>query len=140
VAKNAFEQWVARCGTAAGASLSAQELLILHMIGYNLRRKRTSDICFALKVEDTHTVAYAIRKLVRLDLVAAERVGKETFYQPSPAGAALIERYAEIRRRCLIRSLSVLDDEELDLSALSDLLRALSGFYEQAARRAETST
>ncbi len=141
VAKNAFEQWVVRCGAAAGANgLSPLELLVLHMISHKRRKKRLSDISFGMKMEDNHTVSYAIKKLSKADLVQSERVGKETFYNVTPVGHKLIERYAAVRRQCLIQSLSVLSDSELDLTTLSDLLRALSGFYEQAARRAAEST
>ncbi len=140
VAKNAFEQWVMRCGAAAGANgLSPLDLLVLHMIKLKDRKKRVSDICFALKVEDTHTVSYAIKKMTKAKLVESEKIGTETFFSVTPAGLDLIECYADVRRRCLIQSLTVLADTEPDLAALADMLRALSGFYEQAARRAETT-
>lgn len=140
VAKNAFEQWVSRCGAAAGApGYSPLEMLVLHMVDHKGRPKRISDISFALKIEDNHTVAYALKKLTKAGLVASERNGKETIYATAPAGRDLVERYRAVRQRCLIQSLTIFDNEALDLVALSDLLRALSGHYEQAARSAETA-
>ncbi len=140
VAKNAFEQWVSRCGAAAGApGYSPLEMLVLHMVDHKGRPKRISDISFALKIEDNHTVAYALKKLTKAGLVSSERIGKETIYATAPEGRDLVERYRAVRQRCLIQSLTIFDNEALDLVALSDLLRALSGHYEQAARSAETA-
>jgi len=44
-----------------------------------------------------------------------------------------------VRRRFLLNSIAALTDDELDVTALAGLLRALSGLYEQAARNAATS-
>src|SRR5262245_51464229 len=62
VASNAFAQWVGRCGAAAGgAGFSSLDLLVLSIVHRRLRNKRVADICFAMKVEDAHTVAYSLK-------------------------------------------------------------------------------
>lgn len=140
VAKNAFEQWVSRCAAAAGApGFSPLEMQVMHMVDHKGRPKRVSDIAFALKIEDNHIVAYALKKLTKAGLVASERNGKETVYTTAPAGQELVARYRVVRQRCLIQPFTIFDDEAMDLVALSDLLHALSGHYEQAARSAETT-
>jgi len=141
VSKNAFEQWVVRCGAAAGMKgYSPLELLVLHMIEYNGRPKRIADICFGLKVEDTHLVSYALKKLAKAELVESRKDGKETFFSNTASGSTIVKNYQEVRQKYLIRSLTMFSDKELDLEQLASVLRTLSGIYEQAARNVETST
>jgi|TARA_R100000687_G_scaffold80751_1_gene76664 predicted MarR family transcription regulator len=140
VSKNAFEQWVVRCGAAAGMKgYSALELLVLHKVSGKERPKRIADICFSIKIEDTHLVSYALRKLAKAGYVQSRKQGKETFYSATPAGGEVIDRYKAVRRKYLIRSLSMLSSSEVDLEHLASILHALSGIYEQAARNVEYS-
>lgn len=139
VASNAFTQWVSRCGAAAGAAgFAPLDLLVLSMVDRRLRDKRAADICFALKVEDMHTVTYSLKKLSNAGLVASQRNGKETLFSTTSEGQRLCERYQRLRHRFLIDAMTVLSDEELDMTAITGRLRALSGMYEQAARNATT--
>jgi predicted MarR family transcription regulator len=139
VAGNAFAQWVGRCGAAAGApSLGSLDLLVLHMVNYREREKRLADISFALKIEDGHTVAYALKKLAKAGLVTSGKSGKETLFSTTAEGAKLCARYYEIRREFLIQAISSVADEDLDMNKLAGLLRVISGLYEQAARNAAT--
>lgn len=138
VAKNAHEQWGLRCAAAAGIKgYSTMELVVLHMVGYG--SKRIVDICFGLKIEDTHLVSYALKKLIRAQLVESKRIGKDTFFLLTEKGREYIDAYTTVRKRFLIRALAKFAGEELDLDQLTDMLRILSGLYEQAARNAETS-
>ncbi|MEE8399738.1 MAG: winged helix DNA-binding protein, partial [Desulfobacterales bacterium] len=74
VADNAFARWIMRCMAAAGQSeLGALDVLVLHSVNHRGRAKRLSDLSFVLNVEDSHTVTYALKKLVRLGLVAGAR-------------------------------------------------------------------
>jgi predicted MarR family transcription regulator len=138
VAKHAQEQWGLRCAAATGMKgYSPTDLLVLHMIGYG--SKRLADICFALNVEDTHIVSYALKKLQRAQLVESERIGKDTFFVPTAQGRAFISDYKAVRKRFLIRALARFSGGELELEQLTEMLRVLSGLYEQAARSAENS-
>ncbi|MBM6581202.1 winged helix DNA-binding protein [Microvirga sp. BT689] len=140
VAKNAFEQWVVRCAAAAGIKgFSSLELLVLHMVSHKNGSKRIADICFALKIEDSHLVSYALKKLSKADLVESKKISKDTFFSTTEKGRKMVSAYHSVRQRCLIRSLAMFSTSELDLSQLTDMLRVLSGIYEQAARNAETS-
>jgi predicted MarR family transcription regulator len=140
VTKNAFEQWVVRCGSAAGVKgYSALELLVLHMVSYKNGSKRLSDICFALNIEDTHLVSYALKKLVKAGLVQSRKVGKDTLFSTTEKGSAAVVDYQNVRRRCLVRALAMFAGDDLDLEQVTDMLRLLSGLYEQAARHAETA-
>jgi len=141
VANNAFEQWVSRCGAAAGGGgFASLDLLVLSNVNHRLRDKRVVDICFAMKVEDSHTVAYSLKKLGNAGLVSSQRNGKETRFATTDAGKKLCDDYYKVRRKFLVESLSVLAEDELDLEAVAARLRVLSGLYEQAARNAATAS
>ncbi|WP_293574944.1 winged helix DNA-binding protein [Phaeobacter sp.] len=146
IAFNAFSRWTTRCMAAAGqADLSALEILVLHHVNHRDRDKRLSDICFLLNIEDSHTVTYALRKLVKAELVSSQKRGKEVFYRSSPTGMALCDRYRDIRRECLLdggESNPMLleglfsDKQGRDLRVVAQRLRVLSGQYDQASRSA----
>lgn len=137
IAGHAFDRWMVRCMTAAGfPELGALDVMVLHSVNHRERAKRQADICLVLNVEDTHTVAYALKKLSKLWLVIGDKQGKETFFRTTEEGRATCIRYAEIREACLVDSLSSMGIEREEMSRLAGLLRAMSGLYDQAARSA----
>ncbi len=137
IANNAFARGTVRCMAAAGVpDLSPLDVLVLHSISHRDRSKKMADICFVLNVEDTHTVNYSLKKLVKLGLVAGEKRGKEKFFSTTDEGQKACEQYAEVRSECLLNSLNALGCTEEDVHSTARLLRALSGLYDQAARAA----
>ena len=135
VAWNGFSRWVVRCMAAAGhTDLTTADVLLLHHIYHRARNKKLADICFVLNYEDTHIVAYSLKKLVAAGLAETEKIGQEVFYSPTPDGERAVQAYKEIRDACLIDSL----DSELNqgVGGLARLLRTMSGMYDQAARAA----
>lgn len=161
VAAHAFDRWAVRCMGAAGMpDLTITDVLVLHHVHHRGKGKKLADICFTLNYEDSHVVAYALRKLAGLGLVRGEKVGKEVFHSTTPAGAALVARYREVRERCLIASVpdrlnadpasspaeptggdargtrDAREDGRAELAKLARALRTLSGLYDQAARAA----
>ena len=145
VSWHAFERWMVRCVRAAGhPELGVNDVLVLHHVHHRGREKRQADICFTLGYEDTHVVTYALRKLASAGLVSGRKVGKEVFYSTTREGAAAVERYRQMRERCLLDDEVTqfgdarLDDDDRDaaaaLSAMARRLRAASGWYDQAAR------
>lgn len=139
IAFNAFSRWMVKCMSAAGHSeMSPLEILVLHNVNHRNRDKRLSDICFLLNIEDTHTVNYALRKLTKAGLIDSEKRGKEVFYRASPEGVALCEAYGDIRRRCLLEGLALMDLSGDELRDIGASLRALSGQYDQASRAASS--
>lgn len=109
---------------------------MLHSVTHRDRQKTLADLCLVLNVEDTHLVAYAIKKLVKAGLVHSGKRGKEKTVGISPKGHDVCERYGEIREQLLIDALKALGLDQGPVSELSDFLRALSGQYDQAARAA----
>ncbi|XXS69252.1 winged helix DNA-binding protein [Sorangium sp. So ce131] len=140
MAGNAFSRWVVRCMAAAGLpDLTTLDVLVLHHVNHRERPKKTADICFILNVEDTHTVTYALKKLVGLGVVVGEKVGKEVFYTTTERGQELVARYREVREGCLLASIAGGDAASNDeLGRAARLLRTLSGIYDQAARAASS--
>lgn len=137
IATNAFQRWMERCMHAAGEmELKSIDIQVLHNITSRNRSKRQGDICLLLNIEDAHTVAYALKKLLKLDLVEGVKQGKEMFYSTTEKGRALCLRYAEIRQQCLIESFKNLQADPDMLRHTASLLRTFSGLYDQAARAA----
>lgn len=134
---HAYHRWMVHCMTAAGGpAMSPLEVLILHLVHHRGRPKTLAEVCLILNIEDTHLVNYAIRKLTQAKLLKAGRKGKEKTIQITEAGASLCTRYREVREALLIRAARQLGLEPGDLSRVADLLRTLSGSYDQAARAA----
>jgi predicted MarR family transcription regulator len=137
IAYNAFSRWMSRCMSAAGnTDLTPLEILVLHNTNHRGRDKRLTDISFLLNIEDTHTVNYALRKLLKMDLLSTEKRGKEVFYSASEKGAELCEAYREVRERCFLDGLSHMDMTGEQMRDMAASLRALSGKYDQASRAA----
>ncbi|GAA6208632.1 winged helix DNA-binding protein [Cognatishimia sp. WU-CL00825] len=137
IAFNAFSRWMTRCMSAAGnTDLTPIEILVLHNTNHRGRDKRLTDICFLLNIEDTHVVNYALRKLMKMELLRSEKRGKEVFYRTSDRGAALCEAYRDVRERCFLDGLSRLDMTGEEMREMAANLRTLSGQYDQASRAA----
>jgi predicted MarR family transcription regulator len=81
-------------------------------------------------------VSYSLKKLEKLKLVKAGRLGKEKTVQVTPAGEALCLRYREVREALLVKSVVGAGVDAEKLSLIAAQLRALSGQYDQAARAA----
>jgi predicted MarR family transcription regulator len=139
IAYNAFNRWMTRCMAAAGnTNLTGLEILVLHHINHRGRDKRLNDISFLLNIEDNHTVNYALRKLLKMDLIVSNKRGKEVFYKPSDEGEALCENYRLIRERCLLDGMDKMGLSGEDMRKLGADLRAMSGQYDQASRAASS--
>jgi predicted MarR family transcription regulator len=136
---HAFNRWMVRCMAAAGVpSLSPVEILIIHSVRHRGRPKTLSDLCLVLDIEDTHVANYAVKKLEAAGLVKTGKTGKEKMIQVTDKGLEALTRYSEIRERLLVEATKVSGLSQDDLSDIASHLRALSGYYEQAARSAAT--
>ena len=137
IAHHAFTRWMVRCMNAAGyPDFSPLDVLVLHNVNHRDRAKRSVDICLVLHIEDSHTVNYSLKKLIKLELIQKEKRGKEIFYSTTEEGNEACRRYREIRERCLTNVYRNLDREGAEISEAASLLRLLSGLYDQASRAA----
>ncbi|MBC2770015.1 winged helix DNA-binding protein [Pusillimonas sp. 7-48] len=139
VCHNAFSRWVVRCMRAAGGhDLAVTDVLVLHHVYHRQRAKRLADICFTLNYEDTYVITYSLKKLQNAGLVAGEKVGKEMFYTVTDDGAAMLDRFRDVRAGCLLPAVEGELADADQLSRMAERLRALSGLYDQAARAASS--
>jgi predicted MarR family transcription regulator len=147
VASNAFGMWIVKAMSVAlaemeqNADLGVLDILCLHSVNHRGRAKKLADICFKLNVEDSHTVNYALKKLVKVGLVQSEKQGKEVFYGTTKKGNALCMAYRDVRESCLVDEYAAFGDgtgkpNAASLSEVARQLRLLSGLYDQAARSA----
>jgi len=134
---NAFLRWMQHCARAVGnTELSSLDIQVIHCVAHRKRDKKLADICFALNLEDSHNVAYSLRKLVKLEMIISIKKGKESFYHPSTQGWQFCLQYKEVREQCLIASLKDLNLTKLQIKEMANALRLLSGFYDQSSRAA----
>ena len=134
---NAFQRWIVRCTSAAGVpGLAAIDVLVLHAANHREREKTLADICLMYNIEDTHIVAYAVKKLAGLKLLETGRRGKEKTVRVTAAGAEACRRYREVREALLVSGVAAMQFDDTHISSAAALMRALSGQYDQAARSA----
>jgi predicted MarR family transcription regulator len=137
LASHAFVRWIVRAMAGAGfPDLSPTEVMVLHSVDHRERRKRLADICLALNIEDTHLVAYAIKRLERLGLVTSAIVAKEKLVTVTARGEEACRAYRRIREALLVEPVEAIGFEKSRLAKLAARLRALSGHYDQAGRAA----
>ena len=137
VVNNAFSRWVVRCMAAAGMpDLAVTDVLLLHHVHHRGKGKKLADICFTLNYEDSHIVAYSLRKLVAQGLIDTKKSGKEVFYASSFKGQQWVQKYRDVRNSCLMPGVKAQHLDGASLAEMAQTLRSLSGLYDQAARAA----
>lgn len=137
MAQNGLQRWITRGMAAAGyPDLSYLDNLILHNVNHRNREKRLTDIAFMLNIEDSHTVNYALKKLIKAGLVSGQKRGKEIFYSATDAGVQACEAYREVREQCLVDAALTSDGFIAEMGKAATVLRNLSGLYDQASRAA----
>ncbi len=134
-AMHAYQRWIVRAMQDAGLKeLTAIDALVLGQLEQRAHHKRLADICFILNIGDTGVVWYSLRKLVSQGVVQTDKHGKEVIYSVTPAGAAYLRVFHEIREQRLLDAIAAL---RLDADALAELawyLRRMSGVYDEAVR------
>jgi len=137
VTMSAAQRWMV-LGTAASGypGLTPMDVQVLHSVHHREREKSLSELCLVLNIEDTHLVNYALKKLEGLGLVETGKRGREKTAKATDAGKDACERYHATREALLVESVKALGLDEAEVSRAAQLLRVLSGQYEQAARSA----
>src|SRR5690606_21426835 len=129
-----------RCAEAAGGrGMSPLDVLVLHATNLRARNKRLADVCLVLNVEDSHTVAYSLKKLEEHGYATHRQDGRDRIYESSPDGDAFCARYLEVRERSLVESLKA---DAVDFERLEDtakVLNRMARYYDHASRTATIS-
>lgn len=137
---NSVRRWTSqRTKASSHPALSDLDVFLLHLLVYRDRQLRGIDLAFALSVDDMHLVLYSLRKLLKAEMVTSSKVGKEVFYAPTEAGRAHYANFLKERSKYLEPAMRFITKGEHDFDSLINVLRALSGVYEQAARTAASS-
>lgn len=132
-----FSRWVQNCMDAtAFRGLSALDVLVLHAVNHRARGRRPSEISSLLNIDDTHLVAYSLKKLVAAELVTVARRGRERCYETSAAGDDACLAYRQIREKYLVDGLRDFMSSEVDLGRIGGFMRVMTGLYDQAGRLA----
>ncbi len=140
VSINGFFSWVSHCAEAAGGrGMGPLDVLVLHAINQRARNKRLADICLVLNVEDSHTVAYALKKLEDYGYATHRQDGRDRIYQSSPDGDAFCARYLEVREKALVESLKLDEVEFGKLDETAKTLNRMARYYSHASRTATVS-
>ncbi len=141
MASNAFGVWIFESMSAAladvdqNADFGVLDILCLHSGNHLRRAKKLVDICFKQNVGDSHTVNYALNKLVKYGLVQSEKHGKEVYYGTTQQGQALCTAYRDVHESCLVDEYATRDGggdkpNAASLIEVARKLRLLSGFYD----------
>ena len=104
------------------------------------RPKSRVEIARLLNRDDTSNIQYALRKLLRAQLIEkVDAVARKTAtYRTTAKGIEVTEAYADLRNELLIGMTGRLVDDGAALREAGDLLDVMSGFYDQAAKLAAT--
>lgn len=137
---NSVKRWMnQRSKEGALNSLSNLDVFLMHLLVYRDRQLRANDLAFALCIDDMHLVSYSLKKLVRMEAITSVKIGKEVFYQAADKAKAHYREFLEDRAQYLEPAMQHLSYGDYDLESLTQMLRALSGIYEQAARTAASA-
>ena len=138
-----FHRWVETCMAASGnRGLSATDILVLHAVNHRAKGRRLAEISMVLNIDDTHLVAYSLKKLVAAGLASAQRQGRETHYETTEKGDEICIDYRRVRDRFLVENLKWLI-EGRPASTLSDstlFLGTLTAIYDQSGRSATAAS
>jgi predicted MarR family transcription regulator len=132
-----FVRWVEKCMEATGLrGLTALDVLVLHAVNLRARRRRVSEISMVLNVDDSHLVAYSLKKLVAAKLVQTVRDRRESRYETTPYGDEACKAYMSIRQTFLIPMVNMVANVANEMGHMATVVTILTGIYDQAARQA----
>jgi predicted MarR family transcription regulator len=136
-----FFRWIETCMNASDViGLNSLDILILHALNRRPKGQRVSEIGVVMNIDDTHLVAYSLKKLANAGLVEAKRIGRERIFVTTSEGDAACTDYHRVRERFLVREVvkrtGDLDQFEKAAATLSDL----ASMYDRAGRAALLAT
>ena len=135
-----FLRWVEKCMEATGLrGLTAVDILVLHAVNLRARGRRLSEISMVLNVDDSHLVAYSLKKLVSAELVQIIKDGRESRYETTALGDEACDSYRAVRRSYLVRGVRAAANAA-GINEATMLLTALTGVYDQATRLATANS
>lgn len=121
-----------------GGQLTAQEVMILHVIRMHDRPKTASMVANLLNRTDIQNVNYSTRKLIAQKLVSKVKQGaaKSAALTATALGRRLCDDIATYRRTALLDSLRAVGDLPERLHSVANATSLLTALYDQAEREA----
>lgn len=136
-----FQRWVQHCMEAANVrGLNALDILVLHTVNHRARGRRLAEICMVLNIDDTHLVAYALKKLAAAGLVLVTPKGRERHFETTASGETACLSYRMVREDFLVPSLSWIAGRHDTVRDTAGFLRTMTALYDQAGRFATAET
>jgi predicted MarR family transcription regulator len=136
-----FQRWVENCMEAANVrGLNALDILVLHAVNHRARGRRLAEICMVLNIDDTHLVAYALKKLAAAHLVLVTPRGRERHFETTAKGEAACLAYRVVREDFLVPSLAWVAGRHDTVRDTAGFLRTMTALYDQAGRFATAAS
>lgn len=136
-----FQSWTENCMSAADVrGLNSLDILVLHAVNHRARGRKQTEICMVLNIEDSHLVAYALKKLVAADLVQSTAEGRERHFETTAKGSEACLGYRRVREEFLVPSLSWIAAGKNTIPETAGFLRTMTALYAQAGRFATAAT
>ncbi len=136
-----FQRWVEHCMEAANVrGLNALDILVLHAVNHRARGRRLAEICMVLNIDDTHLVAYALKKLAAAGLVRVTPKGRERHFETTANGESACLAYRVVRENFLVPSLSWVAGRHDTVRDTAGFLRTMTALYDQAGRFATAAS
>jgi len=136
-----FQRWVETCMEAGNVrGLGALDILVLHAVNHRARRRRLTDICMVLNIDDAHLISYALKKLLAAGLIVAERQGRERCYVTTEAGDRACLEYRKMRQAFLVQAFFADPAELQAMDASAAYLSKMTAIYAQAGRSATVAS
>ena len=136
-----FQTWTETCMAAADVrGLNSLDILVLHAVDHRARGRRQTEICMVLNIEDSHLVAYALKKLMAAELVHAIADGRERHFETTEKGEAACLAYRKVREAFLVPSLSWVARNDGIVRETAGFLKTMTALYSQAGRFATAAT
>jgi len=136
-----FSRWIETCMNAADVvGLNALDILVLHALNRRPKGQRLSEIGLVMNIDDTHLVAYSLKKLMNAKLVEAKRIGRERIFVTTVAGDATCMSYHKVREKFLIDEVVKRPAGLAEIERVSQTLADLVSAYDRAGRTALLAT
>jgi len=136
-----FFRWIETCMNASDViGLNSLDILIMHALNRRPKGQRLSEIGVVMNIDDTHLIAYSLKKLMNAKLVEATRTGRERIFVTTAEGDAACATYHRIREKFLVREVAKRENDFNQFEKVAAKLSDLASMYDRAGRAALLAT
>ncbi len=136
-----FFRWIETCMNASDViGLNSLDILILHALSRRPKGQRLSEIGVVMNIDDTHLLAYSLKKLMNASLVEARRIGRERIFVTTSKGDTACANYHRVREKFLVRESAKRESDFTKFEKAAATLSDLAPMYDRAGRAALLAT